>query len=412
MFDIVKCAEKAKLASYEISALSTADKNRCLFNMADALLKNAEYIISENRLDCEKAKENGIPDTMIDRLLLDETRINAMAEGIRLVAGLSDPVGDTESKILPNGLKVGKMRVPLGLVGIIYESRPNVTSDAASLCFKAGNAVLLRGGKEAYRSNVAIIKVLKEALEKSGVNPDAISFVEDTSHETAEKMMKLNGIIDVLIPRGGAKLIKTVVNNATVPVIETGVGNCHIFVDEFADIDMALEIAVNAKTSRPSVCNAAESMLVHEKIADEFLPRLKKVFDEKSVEIRGCEKVCSIIDVNTATEEDFKTEYLGLCISVKMVSSVGEAISHINRYGTGHSEAIITDNYTNSQKFLAGVDAAAVYVNASTRFTDGFEFGFGAEIGISTQKLHARGPMGLKELTTGKYIIYGNGQVR
>ncbi len=413
MFDIVKCAKQAKTASYSLGLMSVGDKNRALLKIADALISNSDYIISQNKTDCEMAESSGINKTMLDRLSLNEDRIRAIAEGVKLVAGLPDPVGEVLSmKKLPNGLMVGKQRVPLGTIGIIYEARPNVTADAAALCLKSGNASVLRGGKEAFLSNAAIVKVIREALADSDINPDAVSFVEDTSHETAEKMMKLNGILDVLIPRGGQRLIKSVVENATVPVIETGTGNCHIYVDKDADIDMAIKIAINAKTSRPSVCNAAESMLVHEEIAQDFLPALKKAFDEKGVIIKGCEKTVKIINTEKATEEDYKTEYLDLKMSVKIVSSLDEAISHINTYGTGHSEAIITESYKSSQKFLAGVDAAAVYVNASTRFTDGFEFGFGAEIGISTQKLHARGPMGLSELTTTKYIIYGNGQIR
>lgn len=413
MFDITKCCENAKAASYELSLLSTVSKNDALKCIADNLIKNTGFILSENEKDCQNAKANGISDTMLDRLSLSDERINAIADGVIKVADLPDPVGETETmKTLPNGLTVGKRRVPLGTIGIIYEARPNVTADAAALCLKSGNATVLRGGKEAFYSNAAIIRVIRDSLSQCGINPDAVSFVEDTSHETAEKMMKLNGILDVLIPRGGKRLIQSVVKNATVPVIETGTGNCHIFVDKTADIDMAINIAINAKTSRPSVCNAAESMLVHESIADKFIPLMYKAFREKSVRIFGCEKTCALIPCDPASDEDYATEYLDLCISIKVISSVDEAIAHINRYGTGHSEAIITENYTNSQKFLNGVDAAAVYVNASTRFTDGFEFGFGAEIGISTQKLHARGPMGLRELTTGKYIIYGNGQIR
>ena len=413
MFDIVKCSEAARAASYTLAQLSTNEKNYVLSHIAQKLVDNTAYILEENNKDCEIAKKNGMSDTMLDRLSLTADRVKSISDGVLKVADLPDPIGEIQTfKKLPNGLKIGKQRVPLGTIGIIYESRPNVTADAAALCLKSGNATVLRGGKEAYLSNSAIINVIRGALSDCGVDPNAVTFVEDTSHETAEKMMKLNGILDVLIPRGGKRLIQTVVTNSTVPVIETGTGNCHIYVDDSADFDMAVNIILNAKTSRPSVCNAAESMLIHEKIANEFLPVIKAAFDEKNVKIFGCEKTRSIIDCTAATEQDYETEYLDLCISVKIVSSVDDAISHINKYGTGHSEAIITDNYTNSQKFLNGVDAAAVYVNASTRFTDGFEFGFGAEIGISTQKLHARGPMGLRELTTEKYIIYGNGQIR
>ena len=337
-----------------------------------------------------------------------------MAEGLRQIAALDDPVGEVISmKQRPNGLMIGQKRVPLGVIGIIYESRPNVTADAFGLCFKAGNVVILRGGKDAIHSNNAITKTMQEALRKCGLPTSSIQLITDTSHETAEEFMRMNEYVDVLIPRGGAGLIRTVVEKATVPVIETGTGNCHIFVDETADMDMALDIIFNAKTQRIGVCNACESLVVHEKVKDAFLPRLAERLKEKNVEMRGDEKsreACG--EIKAATEEDWGKEYLDYILSIKTVSSIEEAIAHINKYNTGHSEAIITKDYANSQKFLNEIDAAAVYVNASTRFTDGFEFGFGAEIGISTQKLHARGPMGLKELTTTKYIIYGNGQIR
>ncbi len=413
MFNLIETAKLAKDASYELSALSSGEKNKALTAMADALCENYTYILEENKKDCENAKDNGISDVMLDRLSLTKDRIFAMAEGVRQVASLPDPVGEVVSiKKLENGLSVGKQRVPMGTIGIIYESRPNVTADAIALCLKSGNSCILRGGKEAINSNLAITNVMKKAVSSSGITGNAMFLVEDISRETATAMMKLNQYIDVLIPRGGKNLIQTVVNTATVPVIETGVGNCHIYIDESADIDMAVNIIVNAKTSRPSVCNACESMLVHQKIAPLILPRIKSALEEKNTVIKGCELTRKYIDVIPATEEDFGTEYLDLCISCKVVSSTDEAIEHINKYGTGHSEAIVTESYSRSQKFLQRVDAAAVYVNASTRFTDGFEFGLGAEIGISTQKLHARGPMGLYELTTTKYIIYGNGQVR
>ena len=413
MFDIKKCAAAATRASYETASLSTVEKNKVLAAIADAFEENSCLIISANAEDTAKAEIGGMAENMIDRLRLTDARIKSMADGVRVVASLPDPIGEVlYAKRLPNGLEVGKQRVPLGTIGIIYEARPNVTADAAALCLKSGNATLLRGGKEAYNSNLAIIKIMKKVLEENGINPDAVSFVEDTSRETAAEMMKLNGVLDVLIPRGGKNLIKSVVENSTVPVIETGTGNCHIYVDKSADFDMAVDILINAKTSRPSVCNAAESLLVHEAIAAEFLPKAAKALAEHGVKIIGCEKTRRITEAEAATDEDYGKEYLDLIISCKVVSSTDEAISHINRFGTGHSEAIITNSYEDSQKFLNGVDAAAVYVNASTRFTDGFEFGFGAEIGISTQKLHARGPMGLSELTTTKYIIRGNGQIR
>jgi glutamate-5-semialdehyde dehydrogenase len=351
---------------------------------------------------------------LVDRLLLTEDRIGQMAEGLRQIAGLDDPVGEVLSmRQRPNGLQIGQKRVPLGVIGIIYESRPNVTADAFGLCFKAGNVVILRGGRDAIHSNQAIMEALQGALEACGLPKDAIQLITDTSHETAERFMRMNGYVDVLIPRGGAGLIRTVVEKATVPVIETGTGNCHIYVDETADLDMAVEIIFNAKTQRIGVCNACESLVVHEKVKDALLPRLAARLSQKAVELRGDEgsrEACS--DILPASEEDWGTEYLDYILSVKTVAGIDEAIAHINRYNTGHSEAIITRDYANSRKFLDGIDAAAVYVNASTRFTDGYEFGFGAEIGISTQKLHARGPMGLKELTSVKYIIYGDGQVR
>lgn len=351
---------------------------------------------------------------MIDRLRLTPERILGMAEGLRQLAGMDDPIGEVIGmKRRPNGLLIGQQRVPLGVIGIIYESRPNVTADAFGLCFKAGNAVILKGGSDALHSNIAIVQVIRDALASCSVTPDAIQLIEDTDRETTAAFMKLNEYVDVLIPRGGAGLIRAVVNNSTIPVIETGTGNCHIYVDESADLTMAVDIIFNAKTQRIGVCNACESLVVHEHVLDKLLPALKARLDEKQVELRGDAPVCQVLsDAKAATEEDWGTEYLDYILSIKTVSSLDEAIAHINRYNTGHSEAIITQDYANAQRFLNEIDAAAVYVNASTRFTDGFEFGFGAEIGISTQKLHARGPMGLLALTSTKYIIYGNGQVR
>ena len=414
ILDLNILGQNAKEASYDLGIASTTEKNNALELMANALLNSKQEIIDENKKDLERAIEKGTSKAMLDRLSLNEDRIADMAKGLMELIALDDPIGEViEMWKRPNGIQIGKQRVPMGVIGIIYEARPNVTCDAAGLCLKTGNAVILRGGSEAINSNKAIVKVLREAVKEAGLPEFSIQLVEDTSRETATKMMKLNEYIDVLIPRGGAGLIQAVVKNATVPVIETGVGNCHIYVDEVCDFEMAKNIIVNAKTSRPAVCNAAEKMLINEKIADEFLPIIIEALREKGVEIRGDEKVKSIIpDVILTNEEDWDKEYLDYIIAAKIVKDVNEAITHINKYGSGHSEAIVTDSYMNSQKFLNKVNAAAVYVNASTRFTDGGEFGFGAEIGISTQKLHARGPMGLKELTTIKYIIYGNGQIR
>ena len=404
----------AKEASYDLGIASTTEKNNALELMAQALLNNKEEIINENKKDLEVAAQKGTSKAMLDRLALNEERIEGMAKGLRDLISLDDPVGEViEMWKRPNGLQIGKQRVAMGVVGIIYEARPNVTCDAAGLCLKTGNAVILRGGSEAINSNKAIVNILTEAVKEAGLPENSIQLVEDTSRETATKMMKLNEYIDVLIPRGGAGLIQAVIKNATVPIIETGVGNCHIYVDENCDFEMAKNIIVNAKVSRPSVCNAAEKMLINENIADEFLPLIVNALRENDVEIIGDDKVQAIInDVTAATEEDWSKEYLDYIIGAKIVKNLDDAITHINKYGSGHSEAIVTESYKNSQKFLNKVNAAAVYVNASTRFTDGAEFGFGAEIGISTQKLHARGPMGLKELTTIKYIIYGNGQIR
>ena len=404
----------AKAAETEMRNLSTNKKNEVLLAVADKLVKDAQTLINANRLDVETGKRNHMPEGLIDRLLLTESRIEGMAEGLRQVAALDDPVGEvTGMKKRPNGLLIGQKRVPLGVIGIIYEARPNVTADAFALCFKTGNVVILKGGSDAIHSNEAIVNCIRETLNEQGVTEDAIQLISDTSRETAAEFMKMNQYVDVLIPRGGRGLIKAVVEQSTIPVIETGTGNCHIYVDETADLEMAADIIMNAKTQRVGVCNACESTLVHRKIAKEFLPLMKKRLDEKNVEIRADEDACSIVpEFTAATEEDWGKEYLDYILSCKIVDSVDEAIAHINHYNTGHSEAIITKDYENAQKFLNEVDAAAVYVNASTRFTDGFEFGFGAEIGISTQKLHARGPMGLPALTSTKYIIYGDGQIR
>ncbi|GAA0819720.1 glutamate-5-semialdehyde dehydrogenase [Clostridium tertium] len=414
MLSIYELGKRAKEASYDLGIASTTEKNKALESMANALINNTNEIIKANKEDLDRAVQKGTSKAMLDRLSLNESRIEDMAKGLRELIALEDPIGEViEMWKRPNGLQIGKQRVAIGVIGIIYEARPNVTCDAAGLCLKTGNAVILRGGSEAINSNKAIVKILANAILEAGLPEFSIQLVEDTSRETALEMMKLNEYIDVLIPRGGAGLIQTVVKNATVPVIETGVGNCHIYVDEDCDFDMARDIIINAKTSRPAVCNAAEKMIINENIANEFLPIIVKALREKDVEIRGDEKVKSLInDVKEASEDDWSKEYLDYIIGAKIVKSVDEAINHINKYGSGHSEAIVTNSYKNSQKFLNKVNAAAVYVNASTRFTDGSEFGFGAEIGISTQKLHARGPMGLKELTTIKYIIYGNGQVR
>lgn len=414
MSELITKGQKAKEASYVLANLTTTDKDRALENMAKKLLEKSDEIIIENKKDLQKAVENGTSKAMLDRLSLDKSRIEGMADGLMQVINLQDPVGEVIGMWnRPNGLQIGQKRVPMGVIGIIYEARPNVTCDAAGLCIKTGNAVILRGGKEAINSNMAIIKALREGLKESNLPEDAVQLVEDTSREIATEMMKLNDYIDVLIPRGGAGLIKAVVNNATVPVIETGTGNCHIYVDSECDFEMAKNIVVNAKTSRPAVCNAAESLVIHEAVAEELLPILAKALREKDVLLKGDKRAREIVkDMEEATEEDFYKEFLDYIMSVKVVKNIDEAIAHINKYNTGHSEAIVTKNYDNSQKFLQRIDAAAVYVNASTRFTDGSEFGFGAEIGISTQKLHARGPMGLKELTTVKYIIFGNGQIR
>lgn len=414
MRTLTEIGESARIAKRALAKLTTDEKNNVLLNAADALKSNYKEILIANEIDLENGKKAGLKPSIIDRLALNKERIYSMAEGLEQIAKLPDPIGEViNMKTLPNGLTVGQKRVPMGVIGIIYEARPNVTSDAFGLCLKAGSAVILRGGKEAINSNKATIAVFKKAINKIGVDENIVQLIVDTSRETATAMMKMNRYIDVLIPRGGAGLIQSVVQNSTVPVIETGVGNCHVFVDESADIEKAVNIIVNAKAQRPGVCNAAETMLVHKNIAEEFLPAAIKALKEKNVEIRGDKAVKAIVnDVAEAKDEDWATEYLDYILAVKVVENIDEAIEHIAKYSTGHSECIVSESYTNTQRFLQEIDSAAVYVNASTRFTDGNEFGFGAEIGISTQKLHARGPMGLKELTTTKYLIYGNGQIR
>lgn len=406
--------QKAVAAKYELQKLTTAEKNSALETVASALLEKTEQILSANDKDYEIAKQGGMAEGLLDRLKLTAERVESMAEGLRQIVSLADPIGEImESFERPNGLKIDKVRVPMGVIGMIYEARPNVTADAFGLCFKTGNAVILKGGKDAFYSNEAITEVIREALASEKITADAVQLITDNDRAITTAFMRLKEYVDLLIPRGGAGLIRAVVENSTIPVIETGTGNCHIYVDEDADLEKAIPIIINAKTQRIGVCNACESLLVHEKVAESFLPALGRALREKGVEMRGDEKVRTLIpDVAEATEEDYGTEYLDYIISMKTVASVDEAVDHINRYNTKHSDAILTENEEHAETFLRGVDSACVYVNASTRFTDGFEFGFGAEIGISTQKLHARGPMGLKELTTYKYLIRGNGQVR
>ena len=412
--ELEKMGQLAKAASRTLMKLTQSEKNDCLLAVATNLVANTDRILEANQKDLDNGIANNMPESLQDRLRLTKERIEGIAEGVRQVAALDDPIGEVMDTFeRPNGLKVMQKRVPLGVVGIIYESRPNVTADAFGLCFKTGNVVILKGGSDALQSNIAITKVLREALESCKIPADAIQLITETDREVTKQFMKMNEYVDVLIPRGGAGLIRSVVENSTIPVIETGTGNCHIFIDESADIDMAVAIIMNAKTQRIGVCNACESLVIHEKVKDALLPALEKALKTKDVEIRGDEQVRAILpSAIAATEEDWGTEYLDYIISMKVVSSVEEAIDHINRYNTKHSEAIITENATNAEKFLNEIDASSVYWNASTRFTDGFEFGFGAEIGISTQKLHARGPMGLKALTSYKYVIYGTGQVR
>ena len=405
----------ARHAERVLAVAGTAQKNRALEAIARALKERESAILAENQKDLAAARESGMKASLLDRLALSPQRIDGIVEGVRQVAALPDPIGCvTRMEKRPNGLVIGKRRVPLGVIGIIYEARPNVTVDAAALCLKSGNAVILRGGKEAFRSNKAFVAVMRDALEAAGLPRDCVALVEDTSRASAQELMGLTGYLDVLIPRGGAGLIRTVVENARVPVIETGVGVCHVYVDGEADLDMGARIIYNAKTSRPSVCNAAECLLVHAQVAEAFLPKAKALLEQKNVELRGCPRTCAILGegVQPACEADWDTEFGDYILAVKVVKDAGEAIDFINAHGSGHSEAIVTNNYFTAQRFLDQVDAAAVYVNASTRFTDGFEFGLGAEIGISTQKMHARGPMGLEELTSSKYIVYGTGQVR
>lgn len=410
---IIGLGKSAKVAQVTLADASTALKNKALTAISEALLVNKDDIIKANSLDLDNGKANGMSESLLDRLALTEARIKDIANSVLEIVALPDPVGVVKSgSTRPNGLNIEKVAVPMGTIAVIYEARPNVTIDAAALCLKSGNAVILRGGKEAINSNIATANIMRQAIESVGLDKNCIQLVEDTSRETANALMKLNGYIDVLIPRGGAGLINSVVQNATVPVIETGVGNCHIYVDKTADIDMAVDIIYNAKTSRPSVCNAAESLVIHKDIAAQALPAIKAKLDEKNVELCGDEYAGNIISIAPATEEDWGKEYLDYKMSIKTVDNVEEAIAHINTYSTGHSEAIITNDYNSAQKFTKLVNSSAVYVNASTRFTDGGQFGFGAEIGISTQKLHARGPIGLPELTTTKFVIRGNGQIR
>ena len=414
MEELIEIGKRAKKATGELANLNSEQKNKILIRVAKLLEEQSGSLLKANALDLEQGEKMGLKGAIMERLTLSKERIIGIADGLREVAQLDDPIGEIEEmKKRPNGLLIGKKRVPLGVVGVIYESRPNVTADVAGLCIKTGNVCVLRGGKEAFQSNNAIVNIFHEAIEALGLDPNMVQLVQNTNRESAVAMMKLNNYLDILIPRGGAGLIQAVVQNSTVPVIETGVGNCHIYVDEAADLEKAVAIVFNAKTHRPGVCNAAESILIHEKVATEVLPDIGKTLSEGGVEIRGDKTTCELIPgAIAATEEDWATEYLDLIISSKVVGSLEEAVDHINEYGSKHSESIVTENYSHAQFFLDRVDAAAVYVNASTRFTDGFEFGYGAEIGISTQKLHARGPMGLKELTTNKYIIYGSGQIR
>lgn len=404
----------AKKAASSLAKLTQTEKNNALLAVADALVANADSIIKANDIDMKNAIANNMSEGLLDRLRLTKERFDDMAEGIRQIVSLDDPIGEVLSmKQRPNGLIIGQKRVPMGVIGFIYESRPNVTVDGFSLCFKTSNAVILRGGSDCIHSNIALVKVIKEALASVNVTPDAISLIENTDREIARQFMKLNKYVDLLIPRGGAGLIRTVVENATIPVIETGTGNCHIFINKDANLDMALPIIENAKFQRLGVCNACESLVIHKDIADRAVPLIAKMLQDNECEIRGDEQAQALSSyIKAATEEDYGTEYLAKIISAKIVDSIDEAIEHINKYSTGHSESIITDSYADAQRFLNEVDSACVYVNASTRFTDGFEFGFGAEIGISTQKLHARGPMGLLALTSTKYIIYGQGQTR
>ena len=406
------CAN-AKEASYKLALATTEKKNEILLHIAEKLKENKDELVAANEQDILAADANGVPKTMLDRLKINSERIDAICASLADVASLEDPVGKSESWSRPSGLDISRVRVPLGVVAIIYEARPNVTVYSAALCLKTGNAVVLRGGKEAINTNTAIVKVIKSALDECGMDPHSVELVASTDRESATALMTMRGLVDVLIPRGGKGLIKSIVENATVPVIETGAGNCHLYVDDSADLDMALKIAINAKCSRPSVCNAIETLLVHASVAAKFLPMFAEEAKKYDLQIRGCAKTCVLIkDAAEATEEDFDTEYNDFIVAVKVIGSVSEAISHVNKYSTAHSEAIVTESADNAEKFLNEVNSAAVYVNASTRFTYGGDFGFGAEIGISTQKLHVRGPMGLAALTTEKYLIKGNGSIR
>lgn len=412
---IEQLGKAAKASKKSIATAGTAEKNEVLEKIAENLRKNIDVILKENEKDTAMAKENGITDAMVDRLRLTPERINDIADACIYLTGLNDPVGEViEGYTRPNGMRITKTRVPMGVIGIIFESRPNVTVDAATLCIKSGNAAILRGGKEAINSNKILMDIMRESVEECGLPKDIIQLVEDTSRESSNQMMRANGYIDVLIPRGGKGLIKAVVENATVPVIETGSGNCHIYIDESADIDMAVSVTNNGKTQRPSVCNALETCLVHKSVAKEFLPKLMEEFKKFNVDVRGCERTVEILGegIKPATEEDYATEFDDYIMAVKVVDDIDEAIEHISEYSTGHSECIITNDLKNAEKFQREIDSACIYVNCSTRFTDGGEFGFGAEIGISTQRLHARGPMGLRELTTMKYLINGDGQIR
>ena len=413
MKSLEELCRTAAQAKYEVQKLCAEEKNRALEAVAEALIANQETILKANEIDISNGQEKGMHSGLLDRLRLSTDRIKAMAQGLLQIAALPDPVGEVLERFeRPNGLRIEKRRVPLGVIGIIYESRPNVTADAFGLCFKSGNAVILKGGSDAIHSNRAIAEVIRDALAGSGADKEAIQMIKTADRSVTREFMRMKQYVDVLIPRGGAGLIRSVVENSTIPVIETGTGNCHIYVDEYADLTKAIPIILNAKTQRIGVCNACESLVVHEAVREAFLPELAKALKEKNVEIRGDEAACEAIDCQPATQEDYGKEYLDYMISIKTVQSLEEAITHINRYNTGHSDAILSENEENICRFLNEVDSACAYANASTRFTDGFEFGFGAEIGISTQKLHARGPMGLRELTSYKYVIRGNGQVR
>lgn len=414
MADLIKMGERAVTAKFKLQGMNAETKNGALLSAAGHLEERSEEILKANEVDMETARHNGMSQGLLDRLKLTRQRIEAMADGLRQIAELPDCIGETMEEFeRPNGLMIKKVRVPLGVIGIIYEARPNVTADAFGLCFKTGNAVILKGGSDAIHSNTAIVRVLRESMEEQGISGDVLQLIEDTDRAVTVEFMKLKDYIDVLIPRGSAGLIRSVVENSTIPVIETGTGNCHVYVDKDADLDMAVKIVFNAKTQRIGVCNACESLVVHNAVREAFLPKLKEALAKKHVELRGDERVCEILgECTPATEEDYGTEYLDYILSLKTVDSLEEAIAHINRYNTKHSDCIVTEDAVAAERFLNQVDAACVYWNASTRFTDGFEFGFGAEIGISTQKLHARGPMGLKELTSYKYLVSGSGQVR